>query len=370
MTNAARQESSFRPVDILSVADAFPEYRLTQRDAFETVKAVFGPQISGLTPEASRLAQAFERAGVETRATCFPKEWYTSKRSWPERMAAFKENAISLLQKAAKEALDQAKLTADKVDAVVTVSTTGITTPSLDAFLIDPLGFRPDITRTPVFGLGCAGGVNGLSRAADLARAQPGSVVLLLVVELCSLTFRPQDMGKANIIGTALFGDGAAAVLLRSESVKKGGGASPAPARHFGSFETTLPKSLDVMGWTIEEDGFGVLFSKDIPTLVSANLPMIFTSFLDQYSLDAKDLGGIIAHPGGAKVLDAYEKALEFKKDALLTSREVLRKYGNTSAVSVLSVLKNTQSDGIHVMMALGPGFTAGFALVELRKAL
>lgn len=362
------QKNTFAAVDVYSLAESYPEYRLTQEDALEAVQSVFGDRVSGSTPEATRLVHAFERAGVRTRATCFPKEWYLREHSWPERMDAFRQHALKLLVSAAKEAISKSGLTADRIDSVVTVSTTGVSTPSLDAHILEPLGLRADVTRTPIFGLGCAGGVNGFARAADLARARPGTIVLLLVVELCSLTFRPQDTGKANIIGTALFGDGAAAMILCCQSEESNG--PTAPIRHLGGMEVTLPNSLDVMGWSIEEDGLGVVFSKDIPSIVSQELPALRGKFLNAFSIKFEDLGGIVAHPGGAKVLDAYDRALNLDSDALTVSRDVLRTYGNTSAVSVLSVLKNTKSRGLHLMIALGPGFTAGLGLVELNDVI
>jgi alkylresorcinol/alkylpyrone synthase len=240
------------------------------------------------------------------------------------------------------------------------VSTTGIATPSLDARLMELLPFRRDLQRLPVFGLGCAGGVTGLARAAALARATPGSKVLLLVVELCGLTFRAQDLTKSNIIATALFGDGAAAALLSTA----GSGA-----RVEGWGEHTWPQSLDVMGWEIKDDGLGVLFSRDIPTLVRDELRGATDRFLARHNLNRLDLAGYVCHPGGAKVLDALEDAFELPRGALAHARATLRDYGNMSAVTVLFVLERLlparPRAGRYLMSALGPGFTASFALLE-----
>jgi alkylresorcinol/alkylpyrone synthase len=267
---------------------------------------------------------------------------------------------VALLKEAAEHCLDRAGVSFDEIDAVVTVSTTGIATPSLDAQLMEVLPFRRDLQRLPVFGRGCAGGVTGLARAAALARAAPGSKVLLLVVELCGLTFRAQDLSKSNIIATALFGDGAAAALLSTS------GAGP---RVKGWGEHTWPQSLDVMGWTVKDDGLGVLFSRDIPTLVRDELRQAADRFLARHGLNRLDLAGYICHPGGAKVLDALEDAFELPHGALAHARATLRDYGNMSAVTVLFVLERLLGaiprTGRYLMSALGPGFTASFALLE-----
>ncbi|MDJ0683344.1 MAG: type III polyketide synthase [Alphaproteobacteria bacterium] len=319
------------------------------------------------------MTQAFSRAGIDQRAACFPLEWYLEQRGWRDRMAAFEAQAQALLLEAGRAALAEAQIEGANIDAVVCVSTTGVSTPSLDSYLIEPLGLRPDVSRTPIFGLGCAGGVNGLSRASDLARAlaaaQGAATVLLLVVELCTLTFRPQDDSKANLIGAALFGDGAAAMVLRSGDGPQEG----AKARQLGGYDHIFPASHDIMGWTIEEDGFGVLFSRDIPKLVENSLPPVFERFLDRFGLAPGALRGAIAHPGGAKVLEAYRRALPFNADTYAESEDMLRRHGNTSAVTVLSVLKQVlatgERSGLQAMMALGPGFSAGFGLLDFGDA-
>lgn len=348
------------PVSLLAVAEAFPPYRLKQNEVVGLCRDVF----AGRPDMFQRLEEAYANAGVETRSSCVPIDWYNEEHGWPERAALYEENALALLEAAAGEALGKAGLAARDVDTVVVVSTTGISTPSLDAHLLNRLGFRTDINRLPVFGLGCVGGVSGLARAADMARARPGTNVLLLVVELCALTFRPQEMTKANIIASALFGDGAAAIILRSGEVPDAIGC------HLGSAEHTWPDSLDVMGWRVEDDGLGVIFSRDIPSLVRQDVRPAMEGFLAGLETDLSGLSGIVAHPGGRKVLEAYEGALEMSPDVFRHARAVLRDQGNMSAVTALCVLNRAVHDGdrgLHAMMALGPGFTAGFGLVDLR---
>jgi len=220
---------------------------------------------------------------------------------------------------------------------------------------------RRDIKRLPVFGLGCAGGVIGLARAADMAMASPGSKVLLLVIELCALSFRRDDFTKSNIVATALFGDGAAAAILSTD------GRGPQVG---GGGEHTWPNSLDIMGWEVEEDGLKARFAQSIPGLVSTEFRTVLQAFLRRNELNLRDFDSFACHPGGAKVLDALEEALELPAGALKDSREILREYGNMSAVTVLFVLERMLGRGEArrvLMSSLGPGFSAAFLTLDAR---
>jgi len=221
------------------------------------------------------------------------------------------------------------------------------------------VALRRDIHRLPVFGLGCAGGVIGLSHAAALARAAPDSRVLFLVVELCALTFRHGDNSNSNIVASALFGDGAAAALVGCAG--EGPALGPAGAH-------TWPGSLDVMGWNVAEDGLGVQFSRDIPGLIRAEFRAAAAAFLERHGLGLADIDRPICHPGGAKVLDALEAAFALPRGAMTEARSVLRDYGNMSAATVLFVLERALANGAAgrlLLSALGPGFTAGFQVLE-----
>jgi alkylresorcinol/alkylpyrone synthase len=264
------------------------------------------------------------------------------------------------LERAADRCLGAAGLAADDIDGIVVVSTTGIATPSLDALLMERMPFRRDCWRLPVFGLGCAGGALGLARAAALARAEPAAKILYLVVELCALTFRRSDQSKSNIIASALFGDGAAATVISSES---DGPEIAAWGEH------TWPNTLEVMGWRVEDDGLGVTFSKDIPGLVRADLRRAAETFLMRQGLRLADMEGFICHPGGAKVIDALEDAFGLSRGGMAEARAVLRDYGNMSAATVMFVLRRVlegRGRGRHLLSALGPGFTAGFVLLDV----
>ena len=340
---------------LLSLATAVPPYRLRQEDVARLAPRLFDAKSS----EIERLLPVYGNAGIETRYSCVPLDWYLRPHGWAERSRLYAENAVELLTAATESCLGRAGATAGEVDCIVMVSSTGIATPSLDALLMERLALRRDMHRLPVFGLGCAGGVIGLSHAAALARAAPDSRVLFLVVELCALTFRHGDNSNSNIVASALFGDGAAAALV--------GCAGEGPALGLAGAHT-WPGSLDVMGWNVAEDGLGVLFSRDIPSLIRTEFRAAAEAFLERHGLGLADIDRPICHPGGAKVLDALEEAFALPRGAMTEARSVLRDYGNMSAATVLFVLERALANGAAgrlLLSALGPGFTAGFQILE-----
>lgn len=346
------------PARLISLATAVPPHVLRKQEVMAEARALFHERAG----EIARLMPVYDNAGIATRYSCVPLDWYRRANGWRDRNALFVEHAVALLQRAAQDCLARAGVPAERVDSIVAVSTSGIATPSLDARLLEALPFRRDVQRLPIFGLGCAGGVLGLARAAALARAAPGSRVLFLVAELCGLTFRSSDLSKSNIIATALFGDGVAAALVTCDRDAQG----PELA---GWGEYTWPDSLDVMGWRIEEDGFGVLFSRDIPTIVRGRYGQAVDAFLAKQGLGRKDLDGTLCHPGGAKVLDALEAVFGLAPGAMVDARAVLRDYGNMSGATVLFVIERALKRGLrgrYLASSLGPGFTAGFLLLEV----
>jgi alkylresorcinol/alkylpyrone synthase len=333
---------------------AVPPYPVGQRDAARRAALLFEGH-----PEVLRLLSVFDNTGIETRYSCVPIEWYMQPHGWKERTQLYLNSSVDLLETVANDCLAQARLDRADIDAIVVASTTGIATPSLDALLIERMGLRRDIERLPIFGFGCAGGVLGLARAADLARARPGSRVLFLVVELCALTFRKDDISKSNIVAAALFGDGAAGAIISSSGDGPALGAS-------GSH--TWPNSLDIMGWEVEEDGLKARFAQSIPALVASDFRSIAAGFLRKNDIPRQSIEGFACHPGGAKVLDALEDALDLPRNALEDSRTVLRDYGNMSAVTALFVLHRMRARGLKgrtLMSALGPGFSAAFLMLE-----
>jgi len=341
---------------LLALATAVPKHELGQREVAQRARHVFGH--AGVA-NLDRMVAVFGNAGIDTRYSTVPVDWYERPHGWAERNALYLEHALSLIDEAARKALAAADLDAAQIDAVVTVSTTGIATPSLDAMLMGRLRLRSDLRRLPVFGLGCAGGVLGLSRAADLARAAPRSRILFLVVELCALCFRRGDFTKSNLVATALFGDGAAAAVISCD------GDGPVLAE---GGEFTWPDSLDIMGWDVAEDGLKAIFSRDIPSLIERDLRAATDQFLARHGRHLADIRHFVCHPGGAKVIVALEQAFGLAEGSLHSAREVLSDFGNMSAATVMFVLERALKAGARgtmLMTALGPGFTAGFQLLE-----
>ena len=336
---------------LLTLKTAVPPHIVLQSEARDRIRMLFHEQ-----RDIDRMLPVFDNAGIDKRYSCVPIEWYLRPHGWRERTALYVENAVALLEEAARACLDTAGLSEQDVDAIVVVSTTGIATPSLDALVVEQMHLRRDIQRLPIFGLGCAGGVIGLARAAALAKAAPSTRVLVLVVELCGLTFRLHDRSKSNIVAAALFGDGAAGAILSCE----GDGPAIGPAGEY-----TWPASLDIMGWEIEEDGLKARFSRDIPALVRDEFRNVAQAFLCRHRMDVTAFDRFACHPGGAKVLDALEAALGLEPGALVESRAILREYGNMSAATALFVLERMGTNWQRALMsALGPGFTAGFLAV------
>ena len=340
---------------LLSLATAVPPYRFEQQAVREVGARLFRDAFG----ECDYLLDVYQNAAIETRYSCVPLQWYLEEHGLAERNRLYLTNAVALLEQATGEALARAGLEAEDVDAIVSVSTSGIATPSLDALLMERLPFRRDVERLPIFGLGCVGGVLGFARAGALARAFPCRTVLLVVVELCGLTFRRCDLSKSNFIATALFGDGAASAIVRTEG--------PGPAlTSWGEY--TWPESLDIMGWDVVDDGFAVVFSRDIPALVRSRFRPVLDAFLRRHGLELDDVDHFLPHPGGAKVVDALEEALGRDRGALAEARTTLRDYGNMSAATVLFVLELALSAGARgrlLLSSLGPGFTTGFVMLD-----
>jgi alkylresorcinol/alkylpyrone synthase len=346
------------PAALLSLATSVPPHTFLQKDVMDAAWGVFGSRF----PDYERFASIFANTGIIKRHGVKPLEWYLTQRGWPERTAAFLEGAEALFLEAATKALANANLKAADVDTIVTVSSTGIATPSLEARVARRMGFRSDVARVPVFGLGCAGGASGLSIASKLAQANPGTNVLLVAVELCSLALRLDELTKANIVATSLFADGAAALLLRAGD----GGETLIEAVG----EHLWPDTLGIMGWNVDPLGFGVIFRRTIPDFVSAELKPALTQILARMKLNLTDIDQFICHPGGSRVIDAIETTMSLGQGTLEHERQVIADYGNMSAPTVLFVLERARAKGLpqrSLLTALGPGFTA--SCVSLRQA-
>lgn len=347
-----------KPLKLVSIATAVPPFVIKQRDAASAAHDGFSSRF----PDFERLAAVFASSGIRERYSVRPIDWHLETLGWEAKNAAYLDGACQLFIDAASRALENAGLLAHEVDTIVTVSSTGVATPSLEARVFSKMGFRADVERVPVFGLGCSGGVAGLSIAARLAQSRPGSVVLLVAVELCTLAFRLDQLTKANIVATALFGDGAAAAVLR---VGKSGLADVEM-----SCQHTWPDTLDIMGWSVDAEGLGVIFDRSIPPFARENMLQAVEGMLARSGLTVSDVDRFVCHPGGAKVVDALEQAFSLGQGALDHEREVLANYGNMSAPTVFFVLDRVIKAGLPsraLMTAMGPGFTAN--CLSLRQA-
>ena len=357
---------------LASVATAVPPHRMPQPVAKRLMAELFS---ASLGPEAARLLEVFDHSGIAERRLCVPVAWLSQPHTLAETNALYLEHGLALAADASTRALAAAGLTPAQVDHVVFVSSTGIATPSLDARLANRLGFRADVRRTPLWGLGCAGGAAGLAHARDFARADARATVLLVTLELCSLTFQRRDLDRRNLVATSLFADGAAAaVVVGAERRARGGGPPGARLELLASHSTLWPDTLDVMGWEVDGHGLHVVFSRDIPTLVRRWIRADLDRFLATHGLTLADIDHLFAHPGGPKVLAAFAEALERPPHALRHSRDVLREHGNMSSPTCLFVLERALAAGglrageHGIVAALGPGFASEVVLVRIAE--
>jgi alkylresorcinol/alkylpyrone synthase len=327
-----------------------------QREAKDRAREAFG----GSKDLFDRLASVFDNAGIARRHIVAPKDWYMHGHGWHDRNAVYLEASENLFVEAAGAAIEKAGLSADEIDGIVTVSTTGIATPSLEARVASRMGFRDNVRRIPIFGMGCAGGVNGLAAAARAAAAEPGTNWLFVTIETCSITIRLDDVDPAAIVATALFGDGAAAAVVAA--------GEHSIARIAGSAEKLWPDTLRIMGWDVEDPGLGVIFDRAIPPFIETELAEAVDGMCSQLGVERKDIDRFCCHPGGVKIIDAIEKSLELNQGELNIEREVLREFGNMSAPTVLFILERLIERGLPqrtMMLAFGPGFTGAGLLLE-----
>ena len=347
----------------LSTID-FP-FKADQQEVKQYANDLFAPSY----PQVERMLSAFDNTEIITRNFCKPLEYYAELHTFEDQNLEYIRISLEYSVKAIEECISSAHIQKEEITDIIFVSTTGLSTPSLDAHIINKMRLSQNINRMAIFGLGCGGGVSGYSKANLLAKANPDAVVLLVAVELCSLTFLRNDFSKSNFIGSSLFADGVAACLITGDNHET-------KTREKISFLANESKiyydSLDVMGWQFVDTGFKVLFSSDIPTIISNNVRNDITSFLDKQHLKISDIKNFIFHPGGKKVLTAYEEALEVKGDFLKNTREVMNDNGNMSSTTVLYVLerffKQGFENGYGLMVSMGPGFSCEMVLLQMNN--
>ena len=350
-----------------------PEHRYSQDTITAALKTIYW---NGQLERPERLEQLHTRVGVDYRHFAFPLERYAQFSSFGETNAAWLEVAQELGIRAIDAALDRAGMSRRDLNALFVVSITGIASPSLDARLINRMRLRSDIKRTPIFGVGCAGGAVGLSRAADYTLAYPDHTAALLCVEICSLTMQRDDMSTKNLIAAGLFGDGAAAVIVKgSKTANSPSTGSRISTREgpqiLGCGSVFYPDTEEIMGWDISENGFKVVLSPRLPDLIKKSLAGDVDTFLAKYKLRRADIGNWVIHTGGPKVLNAIQDTLGLQDSDLEQSWNSLKRFGNLSSASVLLVLEeilmnHAPAPGTYgVLLAMGPGFCSELILLQ-----
>lgn len=344
-----------------AVARALPPHYADQ----ETLIAAFREHWATQHFNVERLEQLHRAVQVGGRYLALPLEEYPRLRTFRARNEAWTRAAVDLGVEAIRDALSRAGCAAEEIDHLYFVTVTGLSTPSVDARLMNRLGFRDDLRRTPIFGLGCVAGAAGLARASDVLRGFPRERALLLSVELCSLTLQREDLSVTNIIASGLFGDGAAAVVLEGSALPPNG------PRVIATRSVFYRDTERIMGWDFVDSGFKVVLSPKVPELVRARVRGDVDSFLAAHGLDRSAIAHWVAHTGGPKVLEAFEQALELPARALARSWRSLSETGNLSSASVLFVLgdllaSNAARPGdLGLLMAMGPGFCAELVLLQ-----
>ena len=356
---------------IISVGEAVPPHILEQREVMNFSRELFSESFQDI----ERLLKAFHNGQVEKRHFVKELAWYKHAHTFAEKNDAFIHAAIELGSIAITNCLNNHKLlkrevACEEIEAIFMITSTGMATPSIEARIMNVLPFSERTKRIPIWGLGCAGGAAGLSRAFEYCKAYPKAKVLVLAIELCSLTFQHNDRSKSNLIGTSLFADGVACVLVAGDEVEIDQISSlPSVPKILATQSTTMRDSLDVMGWEVKNDGLFVIFSKDIPAIVEKWLKPNVSQFLQDHQLTMEQMDHFIAHPGGKKVLDAYVKSLQLHPSMVTLSLEVLKHYGNMSSATVFFVLKRFLQKGNHgewgLCTALGPGFSSELLLLR-----
>lgn len=348
---------------IAGVGRALPPHYASQDELIAAFRQEWATQHFNL----ERLEALHRNTLVGGRHLALPLAEYPALERFSARNDAWIRCAQEVGERALSEALSQSGLRADELDHLFFVTVTGIATPSIDARLVNRMGLRTEVKRTPIFGLGCVAGAAGLARASDYLRAFEGQTAALLSVELCSLTLQREDLSIPNIIASGLFGDGAAAVVLQG-GAKAGASAGP---RVVATKSIFYPDTERIMGWDVVDTGFKVVLSAKVPELVKQHIRQDVDGFLGEHGLDRSRIRHVVAHTGGPKVLRAFEEALELPENALERSWRSLREVGNLSSASVLFVLgelleaREAEEGDFGLLLAMGPGFCSELVLLQ-----
>jgi alkylresorcinol/alkylpyrone synthase len=344
---------------IAATATALPPHTITRED----VKYYMGRVFDIPERKLEAMMSIVDNAQVHNRHAIFPIEYTVEPRALSKTNQEYMEHAIKLGREAAEKCLERAGVRPDEVDLIITVSCTGFMIPSLDAHLINLMGFRSNVRRMPFTELGCAAGAMALGRAADFLKAELGGNVLIIAVELPSLTFQRKDISQANLISSILFGDGAAAVLVSGRDVKG--------PKILVSETYTFPDSLGAMGFDLRDSGFHILLDKGVPEMIGAKIRGLIDGFLGRHGKKQEDIKGWILHPGGARLLGNVEIALGLTKCQTQPSWDILANVGNLSSATILFILQEwlekrpLKPGEFALAAAFGPGFSAEFLLLQ-----
>jgi alkylresorcinol/alkylpyrone synthase len=346
---------------IAAVRSSFPQHWYDQKALTDALVRLMGLR----DRDADRLRSFHANSGIEGRFLVQPLERYTADLDFTVANKVWLQGALDLGERACRDALAAAGVRADEVDAIVFTTVTGLASPSVDARLVTRLGLRPDVKRMPLFGLGCVAGAATIARAADFLRGKPDGVVLVLSVELCSLTLQTKDQSLANLVSVGLFGDGAAAAVVVGEARAAAGPRIAATRSVF------YPDTTDVMGWDIGAHGFRIVLSAEVPTVARERVPQDVDAFLGAHGLTRSAIRRWIAHPGGPKVLLGLQEGLGLAQRDLQPSWDCLARAGNLSSASVLMILEQHLRDpagkpgDLGLMLAMGPGFCSELLLLR-----
>lgn len=344
---------------IVSVGTAVPPFLMRQEEARQLAGDHFACNIVNI----AKYLQVFKNALVSERYFCVEPDWFRRDHSLATKNRLYLEWAEKLSLAAIEKCLEGVGVAREEIDHFVFVSSSGIATPSLDVAIINKLGLRTDIRRLPLFGLGCAGGAAGIALCNSLASTSSSATILLVAVEINSLTFQPADLTKSNLVATSLFGDGAAAVLF--------GGDSDGPIKVLKSVSLLRRHTDHLMGWDFVDTGFRVVFSRAVPDVIMDMMPEAVREVIDGRGITTDQIDAFIFHPGGKRILEAYQDVLGRRPEDFVSSYGVLNRYGNMSSATVLFVLDDQlrkvshRSGAYGLLAAFGPGFSAETTLVQ-----
>ena len=350
---------------IIGATSAFPKHYYSQEMLFAALQQYWGERM--VKPEVLR--RLHKNVGVDGRFLALPIDAYPLLSGWGEANDHWIRTALELGYCSVSRALTAAGLEAGEIGALFFTSVTGIASPSIDARLINRMGFSPNLKRVPMFGLGCVAGAAGIARAADYVRAYPEQAAIVLAVELCSLTLQRDDLSVANMISAGLFGDGAGAVVVAGEKCETRRPSSG--PRILATRSVFYPETEEMMGWDISEKGFRIVLSPEVPDLIRRQLGNDVDQFLADLGRDRSEVNSWVLHTGGPKVLQATAAALGLENGQLDASWECLRRVGNLSSASVLVVLEDVMKNRrpapgtLGLLAAMGPGFCSELVALE-----